>query len=304
MNEAITARLKQAYDDSSEVHDVMALLVAAHFMPDLDIEREIERVEELSAVLRAEGPVPETNEAQAERLAEVMGRRLGFRISPYEEYSNPEHHLLPIVLDRRYGDSTTIASLYRSVARRAGIHAQANLIGIDSPTLVRVGMRISDLDAIYDPDDFPDDRAEAHALIDQQEAAFVFINLADLKVINREEILRMHSGEFWIDHIVFQDLSPPSYAFDLIRTLSDCYHLRGDHSRAFIAADLATQLRQRPMYLRDRGYRALEAGLYPIAIRDLETYLDQVGHRAIDASLVSEALERARAQQALSGAAN
>ena len=107
--------------------DELALLIAAHAHPNLDIDRQRRRLDDLAAGCA-------TN-----RLADIAHHLFveeGFRGND-EDYYDPRNSYLDDVLDRRLGIPITLAVVLIEVARRLGL----DLAGVNTPGhfLVRLG---------------------------------------------------------------------------------------------------------------------------------------------------------------------
>jgi regulator of sirC expression with transglutaminase-like and TPR domain len=116
--------------------DVAALLIAAHARRDLELDRELARLDEIAA-----GCPDGTLGGVTSHLFDDLGFA-GDR----DDYGNPRNSLLDSVLDRRRGIPITLAVVLVEVARRRGL----DLVGVGMPGhfLVRAG---DDPDLFVDP---------------------------------------------------------------------------------------------------------------------------------------------------------
>ncbi len=107
--------------------DELALLVAAHARPDLDVAAARERLDELAA-----GVVEPTAEALCRHLFVAEGY-----VGDHQDYYDPRNSYLDQVLERRVGIPISLAVLLLEVGRRVGV----GLAGVSMPGhfLVRVG---------------------------------------------------------------------------------------------------------------------------------------------------------------------
>ena len=111
--------------------DELALALAAE-LEEADTQGALAELDRLGAEVR---PVAGgTPTAQADALAEVLGRRYGF-VGDHEDYDHPDNSMLDLVLDRRKGLPILLSVVYVEVARRAGIE----LSGVGLPGHYVVG---------------------------------------------------------------------------------------------------------------------------------------------------------------------
>ena len=110
--------------DAEIALDEGAFLIAAHAYPDLDVDREQGRLDELAA------SCPPTLEGVCERLFDVLGFTGNRR-----RYSDPRNSFLNEVLDRRLGIPISLAVLTMEVGRRVGLTLEG--VGMPGHFLVR-----------------------------------------------------------------------------------------------------------------------------------------------------------------------
>lgn len=113
-----------------------ALLIAAHARPDLDLDHQLARLDDLAAGCRAS-----TLEAVTAHLFDDVGLT-----GDTDDYSDPRNSLLDVVLDRRRGIPITLAVILIEVARRVGVELEG--VGMPGHFLVRSA---SDHDVFVDP---------------------------------------------------------------------------------------------------------------------------------------------------------
>ena len=115
--------------------DLGALLIAAHARRDLDVDKQLTRLDELAAAAPDGG---------LDDLVVYLGAELGFR-GDSDDYANPDNSLLDQVLDRRIGIPITLSVVLIELGRRRGVE----LVGVGLPGhfLVR---------AAHDPEAFAD----------------------------------------------------------------------------------------------------------------------------------------------------
>src|ERR1700730_7235394 len=99
--------------------------MAAHARPDLDVDEELSRLDDLAGALL---------ESSASAVAGLLFEELGFAGNT-EDYTDPRNSFLNQVLDRRLGIPISLAVLMIEVGRRAGVAFEG--IGMPGDFLVR-----------------------------------------------------------------------------------------------------------------------------------------------------------------------
>jgi regulator of sirC expression with transglutaminase-like and TPR domain len=105
-----------------------ALLIAKAFDPEVDLDRERGRLDDLAAQVR---------EPTLDGLRHLLFDDLGFR-GDQDDYYDPSNSLLPAVLDRRRGIPLSLAVVTIAVGRRVGVPLE----GIGLPGHFLVGDRV------------------------------------------------------------------------------------------------------------------------------------------------------------------
>lgn len=124
----------------------VALLCATGCVPELDVDRELLRLDALADGVRTRSPDPGTGGAAAEVLRDHLGRRLGFAGDP-ARYHDPDSSLLHRVLETRQGLPITLSVVYVAIARRVRIPA----FPIGLPGHVVVGVADDGTPCVLDP---------------------------------------------------------------------------------------------------------------------------------------------------------
>jgi len=124
----------------------VALLCATGCMPELDIDRQLLRLDALADGVRTRRPDLGTGVAAAGSLRDHLGARLGFGGDPLR-YHEPDSSLLPRVLETRHGQPITLSIVYVAIARRLQVPAYA--IGL--PGHVVVGVADDGHPVVLDP---------------------------------------------------------------------------------------------------------------------------------------------------------
>jgi regulator of sirC expression with transglutaminase-like and TPR domain len=127
MSEDVTARFAAlvARQDRPLPVDEALLLIAAHADPEVDVEAQRCRLDDLAA---------RVTDPSVEALCQVLFDDLGFS-GDRATYYAPENSLLPCVLDRRQGIPLSLSLLTIEVGRRCGVAIDG--IGMPGHYLVR-----------------------------------------------------------------------------------------------------------------------------------------------------------------------
>ncbi len=123
-----------------------ALLVAQGCAPELDVDRELLRVDALADQLRTRRVGTQPAAAAAALLADHLGGELGFH-GEVARFHEPDSSLFHRVLETRQGLPITLSALYVAIARR--LHLPAFAIAL--PGHVMVGLADQDLPVVLDP---------------------------------------------------------------------------------------------------------------------------------------------------------
>lgn len=116
--------------------DEVSFLVAAHARPELDVQRQLARLDELAA---------QAGEPTLDGLRRLLFRDMGFSGNE-ADYYDPRNSFLDEVLDRRTGIPITLAVLMLEVGRRLGVP----LAGVSMPGHFLVRDKV-DPDVFVDP---------------------------------------------------------------------------------------------------------------------------------------------------------
>lgn len=106
--------------------DEAALLLAAHGQPDLDVDGQLARLDELAC---------SCPDASVHGVVDLLFVRLGLR-GNLEDYGDPRNSFLNQVLDRRTGIPISLSVLTMEIGRRVGVTFEG--IGMPGHFLIRV----------------------------------------------------------------------------------------------------------------------------------------------------------------------
>lgn len=139
MDTAEIARRNLVRLSSQEPPDLAraALAIAREEYPELDEERYLRRLDELSAQARAGLPSGASAERRVGRLSSFLFHELGFA-GNRADYHDPRNSFLNEVLDRRIGIPITLSLVYLEVGRRCGLDVQG--IGFPGHFLCKVNL--------------------------------------------------------------------------------------------------------------------------------------------------------------------
>ncbi len=226
--------------------DRAALIVARDVYPQLDVDLQLARIDELATPLAPRLARCRTTNAQASVLGTYVYDELGFR-GDEETYYDPRNSYLNDVIDRRTGIPISLAVLLMAVGTRAGLTLEG--IAFPGHFLVRLGGS----DGVYLDPFF-------HARILSRDAL--------------ERLLRRAQGD--AAHMAPEHLAPVSTRAIVARMLTNLkavYESRHERSRALVVCDRLVDLSASPEVRRDRGTHAVALGALAAAAEDFETYL-------------------------------
>ncbi len=185
--------------------DEVALLIAAHAYPGLDVHTELLRLDDLADAC----PEPTLDGV----LRELFGR-LGFR-GNRTDYYDPRNSLLNDVLDRRLGIPISLAVLTIEVARRLGVP----LFGVGLPGHFLVGDRVSD-----------------EVFVD------VFAGGVVLDATGCQRLFASVAGRRAFDPRFLEPSSPLDIIRRMLRNLRSVYRSNGDYQSLSWVLDLTCRL--------------------------------------------------------------
>jgi regulator of sirC expression with transglutaminase-like and TPR domain len=247
----VAADLERALNASGAELGPAALTIARIEYPALDIQRYLDRLDEMGARAsrRLEGATLSSSDTIA-TLNQYLYEEEGFG-GNRDQYDEPRNSFLNEVLDRRTGIPITLAVVYLEVARRAGL----SITGVNFPGhfLLRAPGGLAGDDLIIDP----------------------FHGGALLSEFDCRQLLRNHVG----DEAAFdRSLLAPATRHDIVvRMLVNLKRLyvrmRSFPQARFVSTLLLTADPSAVHELRDRGLLAYHLEDFSSALRDLEEYL-------------------------------
>lgn len=152
----MTRRFESLIAASDPLLDELALVIAAHARPGIDVHAELERLDTLAA---------QVAQPTLDGVRHLLFRDMGFA-GNRGDYYDPANSLLPEVLDRRVGNPIMLSILLIAVGRRVGVELEP--VGMPGHFLVR--------DHAH-PDTFVDPFHQG-AMLDVSQCADLFARLA------------------------------------------------------------------------------------------------------------------------------
>jgi regulator of sirC expression with transglutaminase-like and TPR domain len=232
-----------------------ALLIAKDAYPNIDLDAERQRLDELAAPLIAQEVGMLDARAQVVALGAHLNGDCGFR-GNQDDYYNPDNSFLNVVLERRVGIPISLAVIYIEVARRSGIHASG--VGFPGHFLVRV----EDVNGFGDP---------------------VIVDPFTGRALNRRELKRLLSlasnDRLKFDPAMLETTPTRHIVARMLMNLRGIYASRGDYSRLLVVLDrLIDVVPDAVEELRDRGFLWARLGAPEAAIEDLRRYAELFPH--------------------------
>jgi regulator of sirC expression with transglutaminase-like and TPR domain len=237
-----------------------ALLIAAEEYPDLDIDKQFERLEELAVQVRLhlhkeekQTVVPPTTMTQGREVLRALNTVL-FVQEQFQgnraDYYNPQNSFLNEVLARRLGIPLTLSLVYMEVGKRLGLHMEG--IGMPFHFMLRCSIQ------------------KYHIYIDPFEKGKLL----------REQDCRQRISQIFKDPRDFDPhwLEPLSHKQVLVRMLTNLKHIylhKGDYARALTVCDRILLINPNlAVEVRDRGVIHFQLKYFARALRDLNAYLE------------------------------
>ena len=243
-----------------------ALLLAATEYPELSVERELFRVDEL-----AEGVAPRMDDDsplyQLNTLSEYLFDELKFA-GNHTNYYDPRNSFLNDVIERRLGIPITLSLLYIEVGKRLGVP----LLGIGMPGHFVVRHR-------DDPDIFVDP-FHGGILLSEEECA--------------ERLKQSTQGALPWDREYLEPVSSRAFIARMLRNLKVVYLQRRSYERVLATIDrVIALLPQDAVEFRDRGVVNYRLGNYADALEDLYVYVES-GDAVPDEDTVRKLMDQIR----------
>jgi regulator of sirC expression with transglutaminase-like and TPR domain len=243
-----------------------AFLIARIEHPDIDLDREIGRLDELATLSGARAAGDHCRAVH--RLREFLFQEQGFRGNA-EEYFDPRNSCLNDVLDRKLGIPITLSILMIEVGRRVGV----SVAGVGLPGHFMVTAKIGEEAVLLDP-------FNAGSVVSREEAA---------AVVARALGQAVDLGE---SH--FTPTSKAQIVTRMLANLKGVYIQREDWSKALAVIDRLLLLETTaPVHFRDRGTVLMKLGDFHRGAAEWERYLTKYPH-ARDAVKLRGQLKRIR----------
>ena len=247
------AELARMPDDALDVV-LGAALVARDAYDDLDVPALLDELAALGNPDDEAGVATDPTAPLRDRVVAVSRRfeGHGFRGNA-EDYYDPKNSLLPDVLSRRLGIPITLSIVWCAMAERAGLIARG--IAFPGHFLVRVdASRVDD-----------ETQSGTPIVVDPFAAGRILDAGAATALLRRAlgEGAQLHASLF----------TPATARATLVRLLTNLeatWAKRGEHARAFVAADrIVTLVPDGARMLRERAALALRIGAIEVARADL-----------------------------------
>jgi regulator of sirC expression with transglutaminase-like and TPR domain len=249
----------------------VALLCATGCAPELDIDRELLRVDALADGIRTQAPELDPGAAAAGALRDHLGVRLGFAGDP-ARYHDPDSSLLHRVLETRRGLPITLSIVYVAIGRRLRLPAYA--IGL--PGHVVVGVADDGHPAVLDP-------YHGGVLLDEPALVARVAAATDGRVVFRRSMLRPTPAV--------------SIARRLLNNLTRDLTAAGRLAEARWTVETKLALPNRhPQDHRDLGALSARTGRFDVAARAYERYLELTHGATADREATRRAAIEARAR--------
>ncbi len=245
---------------------VGALLIAAHFDPDVDVEHELRVLDSLTNGVAGRMPLEGPPLAAVNVLNEYLFDEIGFAGNE-SDYYDPRNSFLHEVLRRRLGIPISLSLVYIEVGARLGVP----LLGIGMP---------------------------GHFLVRHagEESLYIDPYYKGVMLSEREcmERLKAISGVVRWDRSFLTPVTNRAFLVRMLRNLSAIWAQRSELSNAIATISMLIALQPEvPGHRRDRGLLSYRAGEHERALSDLESYLEQ-DFMAPDAWYVRRLAERIR----------
>ena len=224
-----------------------ALLIAATEYPELNIERELFRIDAI-----AEGVAPrmedDTPLYQLNTLSEYLFDELKFA-GNHTNYHDPRNSFLNDVIERRVGIPITLSLLYIEVGRRLSMP----LLGIGMPSHFIVRHR-DESDVFVDP-------FHGGILLSVEECA--------------ERLKQVTQGALAWDREYLEPVSSRAFIARMLRNLKIVYLQRRNYERVLATIDRVIALQPGvAVEFRDRGVVNYRLSNYADALQDLTMYVE------------------------------
>lgn len=245
-----------------------AFLVAGEEYPDLEVERETERIREIGAEAAKRVAGAENPFARLDIIREYLFEELAFHGNA-EDYDDPRNSFLNEVLNRRVGIPLTLSILFMEVAREAGFRCRG--IGLPGHFIVRTDYESRTI--LVDP-------FHGGQVVTEEDCRQLIARSTGRPSLFRREQL--------------EGTVPEAMFIRLLRNLKRTYLAREDYPRTLaIVERLLLVIPDDAREIRDRGILRANLGRTGAAVTDLETYLD-MEPEAPDAESVRGRLTRLR----------
>jgi len=235
-----------------------ALLIAAEEYAGLDVDRYLERIDEMGLALRKRLRSDISTTEALIALNRYVFDELGYSGNS-DDYYDPRNSFLNEVIDRKLGIPITLAVLYIEIGRRIGLRLE----GVSFPTHFLVKCVLHDGAIIIDP----------------------FARGASLGIEDLQQRLQSVAADIEIDARLAASLlaaAAPSDIFArMLRNLRAIYMQTGEHAKALSASSrIIALLPEAAEEYRDRGELYARLECFRAAVSDFRRYLTLRPHAA------------------------
>ncbi len=241
-----------------------ALFLAQEEYPELDVDRYLQRLDQMAAAVQATLPAEPYPLKRIQAINRYLYGELQF-VGNTDDYYDPRNSFLSDVLDRRTGIPITLSLVYLAIARRLDFP----MVGIGLPGHFLIRPNFDDLEIFVDA-------------FNQGEVLF----LQDCK----DRLTQLYGSTVEMLPSFLEPITPQQFLARMLTNLKVIYLNRGDILRAVAAIERILLLfPNAPLELRDRGILYYRLNRLTAARQDLETYLT-ILPTATDAKVIRQVL--------------
>jgi regulator of sirC expression with transglutaminase-like and TPR domain len=226
-----------------------ALLIAAEDSPNLDINQELDRLDQMAEQVAPSVAAAEGDFAKVNALHCFLFEEFGLR-GNHKDYRDPRNCLLNEVLDRRLGIPLTLSIVQLEIARRVDIPLE----GVNFPSHFLVRHKV-----------------QRHMLFDPYDGGTFLTTLECVELLERKT-----EGLLPFNHDLLRSATRLQMLERLLNNLRTTYVTRGHVVNALTALERLLLINPGDLTLRrDLGLLLLQYGEMAAGIEEIEHYLDE-----------------------------